>query len=218
MSKDTFPKLLSKIDGLTRGDHFYLAEDDECYFFGDYTTGAGYSGPTNDLIINFKKQVDRKGRPEWRYKGLAIESASEAFSKALNEKFLLRATLVPMPPSKGKTDPLYDDRLLQMLRGIDSDEDLDIRELIVQDGTRAGGAHGGERIGPQRLAEMYAINEPIAAPVPKAIGLFDDTLVTGASFKAAQSVLAARYPGVKIYGFFLARRVLPVDDEPLNDV
>ena len=42
------------------------------------------------------------------------------------------ATLVPIPPSKAKNDPLHDDRLIQMLRAIRPKGSLDIRELIVQ--------------------------------------------------------------------------------------
>jgi hypothetical protein len=66
-------------------------------------------------------------------------------------------------------------------------------------------------LGPDGLAAIYRINEACAVPNPTIIGLFDDVLVTGASFRAGKSILAARFPGVKIYGVFLARRALPAD-------
>jgi hypothetical protein len=210
MSNGIFPRRLTKIDDLIRSDHFYLAEDDDCYFFGEYTARGGYSaGPTNQFIHNFKKGMDRRGRPEWRYKERSISEAARAFSQALNAQFVAGATLVPMPPSKSKNDPRYDDRLLRMLNGIELGCRLDIRELLIQEGSREKAAHDGIRPGPDELARIYKINESVADPPPKVILIFDDLLVTGASFVAAKSVLQARFAGVSVEGFFLARRALP---------
>ncbi|QXP89654.1 hypothetical protein [Methylococcus capsulatus] len=44
-------------------------------------------------------------------------------------------------------------------------------------------------------------------PPPKVIGLFDDVLTTGAHFKATQSMLQETFPGVRVIGLFIARRV-----------
>lgn len=50
---------LTKIDELTRGQHYHLSEDDTCYFFGEYTARKGYAfSNTNNLIHNFKKGVE----------------------------------------------------------------------------------------------------------------------------------------------------------------
>ena len=79
-----FPDRLTEIDELTRPDHSWLTADDRCYFLGEYTARQGYAySPTNDLILNFKKPPDRQGRPEWRYKELAIQRAATAFRLAL---------------------------------------------------------------------------------------------------------------------------------------
>lgn len=210
MSNGTFPHLLSEIDDLTRPQHSYLTADDKCYFFGEYTARAGYdAGPTNDLIHNFKKGMDRKGKAEWKYKERSIREAASALSKALNSKFLARATLVPMPPSKAKDDPRYDDRLVRMLLMMDGADKLDIRELLSQTGTREAAAHDGERLGPDQLAALYRVDKKLSKPSPSAIGIFDDLLVTGASFVAARRVLQTHFPEAKIYGIFLARRALP---------
>ncbi|MXZ24438.1 MAG: hypothetical protein F4Y80_06130 [Caldilineaceae bacterium SB0665_bin_21] len=45
---------------------------------------------------------------------------------------LVSLTLVPIPPSKAKADPLHDERLTRMLNAIRPEPMLDIRELIVQ--------------------------------------------------------------------------------------
>lgn len=214
MSNGTFPQHLSEIDDLTRPDHYYLVDADKCYYFGEYTARAGFAeGPTNDLIHNFKKKMDRRGRPEWRHKERCIKEAAEAFSNALNERFLERATLVPIPPSRMRDDPLYDDRVLRMLELIDAQQELDIRELILQTQSREEAAHDGARLGPEGLARIFGINSRVTNPAPKVIGLFDDLLVTGASYKAAESVLKAKFPAAKFYGLFLARRALPFDFE-----
>lgn len=214
----TSPPQLSKIDDLSRPDHYYLTADDECLFFGEYTARAGFSvGETNDFIHNFKKGMERKAKPkEWRYKTGAIARASAAFSQRLDADFLRTATLVPIPPSKAKNDPMYDDRLVQMLKGISVGYPVDVRELLLQKGSRAEAAHGGARLGPDGLEAIYQINPDCENPAPTLVGLFDDLLVTGASFRAGKAVIQARYPGARVCGIFLARRAIPAEFEPIG--
>jgi hypothetical protein len=55
---------------------------------------------------------NRRNRPEWIWKERALQEAATAFRTALNSDYLNVATLVPpIPPSKARTDPLYDDRM-----------------------------------------------------------------------------------------------------------
>ena len=67
------PARFTKIDDLTRAAHYHLTPDDDCYYLREYTShkGSGASD-TNNLILNFKKEPDRVGRPEWRYKEEAV--------------------------------------------------------------------------------------------------------------------------------------------------
>jgi len=118
-SASTFPQRLTEIDDLTRPDHFYLMADDACYFLGEYTARKGFAfSPTNQLVLNFKKSLVKRGSQQWKYKEQAIGQAATAFRTALTGDLLDRITLVPIPPSKAKTDPLYDDRLVRMLGAI----------------------------------------------------------------------------------------------------
>ena len=106
-SASTFPQRLTKIDDLARPDHFYLTAADDCYFLGEYTARKGYAfSATNQLVLNFKKSMDKRGTAQWRYKEQAIGDAATAFRAALNDEWLNIATLVPIPPSKAKDDPL----------------------------------------------------------------------------------------------------------------
>src|SRR6202521_4317351 len=97
-SGNTFPQRLTKIDDLTRPDHFYLTPEDDCYFLGEYTARKGFSfSATNQLVLNFKKSVDRRGRPEWQHKERAIREVGQAFAIAINPEWLASVTLVPIP-------------------------------------------------------------------------------------------------------------------------
>ncbi|HYC59917.1 MAG TPA: hypothetical protein VEK79_10170 [Thermoanaerobaculia bacterium] len=202
------------IDDLLRPLYPHLTATDQCYFLREYTAGRGYTGSeTNHLILNLKKPPDRRGKPEWRYKERAIEQVAREFRASVNLAALRRVTLVPMPPSKAKRDPLYDDRMLHMLRVMDEEHLLDIRELLaIQDSTDA--AHTTTtRPTVAALIANLEVDDTLAHPAPRSIALVDDVLTTGAHFVAAKTVLATRFPGVPIRGLFVARRVF--DDETL---
>jgi len=63
------------------------------------------------------------------------------------------------------------------------------------------------RQNPNQIYENYVIEGELVRPLPNAIAVVDDVITTGAHFKAAQRILSENFPGVKIYGLFLARRV-----------
>ena len=129
-SDDIFPRRFTEIDDPTRPDHRYLADEDVCYYIGEYTARRGYAcSATNDLIQNFKKPVSRRGQPQWSYKERAIRQAAGAFAAA-----------------------------------------------------------------------------------PEFIAVVDDVLTTGAHYRAAKSLLSARFPGTRIAGLFIARRAPEASD------
>ena len=207
-SDGTFPRRLTKVDDLIRPDHRHLTAADVCCFIGEYTAYRGYDhSDTNRLIFNFKKTMDRRGRTEWRYKEQAIQTAAAAFLRTLAPKDLDRLTFVPIPPSKAKGDPLYDDRLTRMLGAIRPKPPLDVRELIVQmvstDAVRAREV----RPAPEEIQALYRIDETLMEPAPDTIAVVDDILTTGAHFRAAKSVLSTHFPETSIIGLFIARRV-----------
>jgi hypothetical protein len=213
MFSSTFPQRLSKIDDLTRPDHSYLTPEDDCYFLGEYTARAGYSfSATNDLISNFKKSVDRRDLPEYRYKGQSIAIAAQAFRKALQDPDIDFLTFVPVPPSKSKSDPLYDDRITLMLNQIRPDPPMDVRELVIQTQSTPAAHLNGIRPSPQDLERLYIVDESILIPPICHIAIVDDVLTTGAHFRAVKSILANRLPESKIIGLFIARTAIDTDD------
>jgi hypothetical protein len=208
------PARLTRIDDLTRPDHLYLDGADECFYFGDYCArqGFGYS-PMNRLIYNFKKPMDRRDQPDWFYKEQAIDRAAAAFSEALPQDFCDRAVFVAMPPSKARDDAGYDDRVFRLLQRLGALKPCNVHDLLRQDGSRDVAAHQGQRLDPDTLAGMLRVEALPGDAAPSIIGLFDDVLVTGASFKAAKAVLGATYPGVRVVGLYIARRVFPPMEE-----
>jgi hypothetical protein len=205
---NTFPQRLTKIDELALPDHFYLTPADDCYFLGEYSARKGYAfSATNQLVLNFKKSMDKQNTQQWRYKEQAIGEAAAAFRAALTEDWLNIATLIPVPPSKAKDNAFYDDRIVRMLRSIRSEPSLDVRELINQRTSTAAAHDQEQRPTPDEIQANYAIEEVLRNPAPQVIGLFDDVLTTGAHYRAASSALKQAFPEVRIIGFFIARRV-----------
>ena len=212
-SANTFPQRLTKIDDLARPDHFYLTPADDCYFLGEYTARKGYAfSATNQLVLNFKKSMDKRGTAQWRYKEQSIGDAAAAFRSALNDEWLNGATLVPIPPSKAKDNPFYDDRVVRMLHTIRVDPPLDVRELIIQRTSTAAVHDQENRPTPDQIQANYSIDNALRDPAPQVIGLFDDVLTTGAHYRAALAVLQQAFPGVRVIGFFIARRVPEASD------
>jgi hypothetical protein len=208
-SKSTFPRKLTQVDGLIRPDHYYLTEEDRCFFIGEYTAGMGYAhSATNQLVLNLKKSVDRRNRPEWKYKEKAIQEAATVFRETIPETVLQCATFVPIPPSKAKTDPFYDDRITRLINAIRPYPPLDIREIVVQISSTEA-VHIGARMAPDDITQIYRIDPSTLIRGIQAIAIFDDVLTTGAHFKAIVKLLSRvdNLKTIPIWGLFVARRV-----------
>ena len=209
-SGDTsFPSRLTKIDELTRGDHHHLEAGDECLFFGDYSARKGFAhSATNGVMANFKRPVKYRGTPSWKFKVREINAVASAFSANIGKAFG-SITLVPVPPSKLKTDPEYDDRMMDMLRALRAPAGLvpDVRELIVQTVPMAAAHESANRPPPEEWEKVYAVDEKLAVGDPQWFGIIDDLLVTGCRFRAISNVLRRRFPTARITGLFIARRV-----------
>ena len=82
------PPRLTVVGDLERPDHYYLPADARCYFWGEYTRYEDTNGlnwnysPTNQLMSNLKKKLERRGLADWHHKGRAIAEAARAFAGA----------------------------------------------------------------------------------------------------------------------------------------
>lgn len=200
------PNRVLKIDALALRDHYYLDEHDICYYAGEYTAGAGHAySQTNQLILNFKKSLDKQGTPQWPYKERAIQQAAQIIRTAIKPDAPI--TFVPVPPSKRKEDPLYDDRLLRMLQVVCVGRKQDVRELVLQEHSIEAAHLTAARPTPDELIANYRLDKNLMAPAPQTLWIIDDVLTTGCHFKAVKHVLADHFPDTPIVGLFLARRV-----------
>jgi hypothetical protein len=205
---------LSKVDETNISDHSRLLADDICLFLWEYTAGGGFSaGRANDLIINLKKKPsERTTKGGWHYKGRAIDEIAAALSASLNPEWLRVATLVPAPPSKATDHPDYDDRVEQIVRKITMPPGAtaDIRPMIRNRSSRASAHESDERPTVQELVDNMELDEAMASSAPvKTIGIFDDMLTTGTTFRAMATILGKRFQGVNATGIFVARRAIP---------
>ncbi|KVQ82153.1 hypothetical protein WK07_11765 [Burkholderia multivorans] len=206
--------LLLQIDNTTRDAHSFLRRDDLCWYCGDCTVHGGPAcSPVDELVSDFQKPVSRQERLEYRDKMRAIQTVGRTFRNAFVPDAFRQCTFVPVPPSKVRTAPEYDDRMvlaLGYMAALVQDELLiraDVRELVLQrESYVASHLHPARRMRAEDLIPLYQINEPIAMPHPTHIIVADDVLTTGSHFVAMRTVLQTRYPNAWIGGLFIGRR------------
>jgi len=198
---------LRLVGELERPDHWYLTAEDDCAFFGEYTAGGGYGhSTTNHLILNLKKKPETRGTAQWKYKGHAIGDIGQAIAKTLSPGSLAQTTFVPIPPSRPAGDPDYDDRMAQVARAIGPA--VDVREVLYTAVGRDPAHVNASHRDPAALKATLSVNSALVAPAPLQVILLDDVLTTGCSFKVCKAMLAEVWPAAKIYGLFVARRVI----------
>jgi hypothetical protein len=208
--------LLTRIDELTRSEHCHLTADDECFALREYLARGGWqAGETNQLIMNLKKNPDRRGLPEWHYKEGAIRRAGTELRAAFlsgGAKWLDGAVLVPMPPSKAKTDAAYDDRMLRVVQVMSEGTGAEVRELIVQQESTDPHHLQEHSRDIDAIVDNFEIDEAFCKPPPTRIALVDDVLTTGAHFRAGKLLLQGRFRKAHIIGVFIARRAIVNED------
>lgn len=205
-------------------DHSYLDAGDRCLFFLEYTAQGGYEASDgNDFISNLKKSVRKKGTPEYKHKLEAIRIAGENLAQEVKSA-ADRMVLVPIPPSRHRSNPEYDDRMAQVLRTYEHhSKQLGyapfVLELVEQKADmRKAHESPDDRPSINELMDNYSIRREecgmLRESERKYVYVVDDMLTTGAHFKAMQkTILNVGIPGIKVMGIFLTRRIIPTADE-----
>ena len=208
------PSRFQKIDEAIIGDHAHLTEADSCYFLCEYTSNRDYKfGKVNQLISNLKKPPSRSLLQEYRYKHQAMGMCVQGLSDAINDDWLRTGTLVPIPPSKAKSHPDYDDRMLQICKAIKKPFPVDVRELVVQRESIRAAHESRDRPTVEELLHVLEINRGVVEPTPTAIAIVDDVLTAGTHYRAMHRLLKRNFPNVPIVGMFIARRIFPTPAE-----
>lgn len=197
---------LRQIGELELPDHHLLRKTDHCFFMGDYTARAGFGhSSTNDLISNLKKSPQVRHTGQWRHKLRAIQEVAAAIRANLKVERVPHLTFVPIPPSKPRGHPEYDDRVTQIARQIGPN--VDVREMIIAVCEREPRHLADNHRDPVELRGTLALDPALLEPAPTEIILMDDVLTTGCSFVVCKTMLSEQFPEVPIWGLFVARRV-----------
>lgn len=199
-----------RIDDSNRHDHYHLSADDRCIFLYEYTSGEGYNfSDTNSLISNLKKKPSESWKNGYSYKAKAIGRCAADLAGALNPEWLKAATLIPAPSSKADGHPDFDDRLVRILDGLGLVHQIDARPIVKNTKSRDAAHESSIRPTVEELTASYTIDTQLAAQAEvKRIGIFDDVLTAGTTFRAMSSILSDTFKGVPITGIFIARRAI----------
>lgn len=200
---------IHKIGPLERVDHRHITSDDDIFFLWEYISGKGYEGgDVNRLILNLKKSPLDINTPGYHYKNDSILKIAKLLSTIDKMNYY---TIVPIPPSKSKNDPGYDDRLIQILREWSRlSSTVQYMDLIYQNDSTNASHLSEQRLDQKTLFNNYRLDESLKLEKNrKIILIFDDILTTGSHYRAMANSLKAKFPNKEIKGFFLARRVFP---------
>jgi hypothetical protein len=109
-----------QIDEITVLDHSYLKfPEDDCYYLGNYTSKAANANTHtagNSIIHNLKKKPTTSSSPGYHYKQDTIRQLGNIIGSKFGAQTIENSTFIPIPPSKAKGHPDYDDRMLQILQ------------------------------------------------------------------------------------------------------
>jgi hypothetical protein len=140
------------------------------------------------------------------YKVRALVHAARAVRELSASVFAFEECMfVPIPGSKAREDPDYDDRLMRMLSIAFRDTPAQVRELLWQsEGTRADHDSAARLSRAALLRITHCAGTRGAAPRP-CIVLVDDVLSSGKHFEVACTLLRREFPQAELCGLFLAR-------------
>jgi predicted amidophosphoribosyltransferase len=201
---------LSRIDALTRREHYFLGDQDLCYYFGEYTgrNGRPFSligALIQDLLQPRDPAVEKQ---EYR-KDRALGRVAQWLHEVFDPVSIADATFVPLPQSGSGVRTDNDDRMFRILKRCA--DGLDVRRLIELAGSNASG-ESSLRAGPDMLYENMRVVLALTEPKPRALFLVDDLLTTGANFVAAKRRILQVIPDIPVFGLFVARKALDSGD------
>lgn len=181
-----------------------ITKDDNCYYFMEKESEGYTKSSANNLINNFKKPVDRRGRPEWTYK----ENAIKVFIDDLCIiNFVKPYTIIPAPTSKPRGHQDWDNRLDEVTKGLgERNSHLNIEKALDTSEVLTPAHLNGSR--DIDFIKSKTVWNGITNLESDTVILIDDVLTTGAHFKAWKEFIMENDPRVKnVIGLFWALHV-----------
>lgn len=202
------------IDEFAKQDHSFLNIDDSVYYMKEYYPGVGFSGEGNSLILNLKKSMEARDSDQWHHKRKAILHVATLIAKEMDnsdETKEGKVYWIPVPPSKIKSDPLFDNRIYHILRcavDMTTSKRHFVADVFSQDVNRESFSSSTNKRSITDLVSSYSMSViPNYNPDQDVIIIFDDVLTTGCHYKAIENVILRKYNKADIRGVFVARRV-----------
>lgn len=153
--------------------------------------------------------MSTRGTSQWQYKINAMKMLAAAVRGAINPAAIGSVTIIPIPPSKVRTDPEYGPRMAVIAKTVVQDA----REAIEPVASRCPLHESQQRMKPDEMFATLTLRQTLCQPVPTDIILLDDVITTGCSFVACHRLLREQFPTVPISGIFAARRVIDRSSE-----
>lgn len=189
-----------------------LTSDDKCLFYMDRNHGGYDRSEANQKISNLKMPVNVENKNRLYYKNRAICMFAGDLMNLMN-KFsdYEDILLVPIPPSACKQDPEYDDRLVRVCSITNEVLGTPFAEAISQKISTKPFHKTDQERSISRIQNNLSLNVDLIDGY-KIIFLIDDTLTTGAHFKACKNLIMEAIPEMQVVGVFWARQ-LTYDEE-----
>ena len=185
----------------------HIKDDDVCIYAREYVTGGyGYKGgPTNQLIINFKKAPPLKiNTSKWKYRENAVKQFKEDIEILLESTS--QAVITSIPSSKKKNHPEYNNRFEDLFKEILKSHSQWIIEWPVEIKKTISASRCQGNRDPKSIKKNYFWRGFKNKP-PEELYIFDDVLVSGAHFRAISDFLKENNYTGKIIGVFWAKAV-----------
>lgn len=185
------------------------------FYARTYTAGQGYQySETNQLILNLKIRQDdvKRNSQRLQYKQRAIQQFAKEVTALLRDQLEPESSLilVPMPPSKERSDPEYDDRVEQVTKAVAASiEGVSWLPLIHMTKSIESYHLRSDGRNPDDIYVAMQLDEEIAKHYESnsIIALIDDVLTSGAHFTAARRHIQERFPDATVVGIFWAKAV-----------
>lgn len=211
------------LEDVDKNNHSFLEKKDEILYLGEYHSGLGCEGAgCNSLIFNLKKTPDKINTVEWDYKQAAITTIAALITKLMekNGTEVAKIYWIPVPPSKIEEDPMFDDRVHEILKLAQekcTNKNNIVANVVKQTSNRAASATSRQTRNPNSLIANYEMDDITDYnPETDIIIIFDDVLTTGCHFKAVKSLILGKYEDSNIIGIFVAKVVR--QEEPTSAI